>query len=148
MSVSSKLTKAQRENIIFKFLKTGEQDPLYEVQQTKYGKYFVKPKPIELEEEETKEPEPSEEQEEEQEEEEEEEEEEEPIKRRKAKLKRNSRAKQDAKRILEALTNIISSNNDDSSDEYYDRPRAPQLIEQPNIRNNQLSFRRNRLRFN
>ena len=144
--MTDKLTKAQREQIIFNHLK-GKEDPLYEVSQTKYGKYIVKPKQIQLEEETINEPEAEEEQEDE------------PINEpqqmkpthdkqqaRRERRKRNRRAKQDAKRILDALTNLINSNNgSDSSDD--DTPRAPQIIEQPNFNPQQLSFRRRRLAF-
>ena len=50
MSQSLKLTKSERERIIFNHLK-GIEDPIYEVSQTKYGKYLVRPKQIEVEEE-------------------------------------------------------------------------------------------------
>ena len=144
--MSDKLTKAQREQIIFNHLK-GKEDPLYEVSQTKYGKYIVKPKQIQLEEETINEPEQEEEQEDE------------PINEpqqmkptydrqqaRRERRKRSRRAKQDAKRILDALTNLINSNNgSDSSDD--DTPRAPQIIEQPNFGPTKLSFHRRRLAF-
>ena len=151
MSQSLKLSKSEREQIIFQFLK-GKPNPLYDVQETKYGKYIVKPKPIQVEEEEVNE-EPKELEEEELEK---------PIKpeqvkpiddkqnARRERRKRNRHAKQNAKRILDALTNLINSNNndgdDDSSDD--DRPRAPPIVEQPNIQPvQQLSFRRRRLAF-
>ena len=149
--MAEKLTKAERERIIFSFLK-GKPDPLYDVQETKYGKYIVKPKQIQIEEEEQHE-----------EPEEEEPEEEEPQMKprnvpppqvkasneaRRERRKRNRRAKQDAKRILDALTNLINGNNqDESSDELDERPRAPQLVEQPNFNPQQLNFRRRRLAF-
>ena len=138
MSQSVKLTKAQREQIIFNHLK-GVDDPQYEVTQTKYGKWIVKPKPIEIEEEEVKESEP-----------EEQEESVKPINNkqeaRRERRKRNRHAKQNAKRILDALTNLINSNNDsDSSDD--DRQRAPPLVEQPNFQSGPISFRRRRLAF-
>ena len=53
--MEAKLSKSQRQQIIFNYLK-GQPDPLYEVQETKYGKYIVRPKQIELEEEEEPEP--------------------------------------------------------------------------------------------
>ena len=153
--MTDKLTKAERERIIFDFLK-GKPNPLYEVSETKYGKYIVKPKVIQLEEEE---------QHETPEEPEEEEEEEPQVKQmnvpppsmkplidkaeaKRERRRRNRRAKQDAKRILDALTNLINA-NDESSDELDDETqRAPPLVEQPNIRPvQQLSFRRRRLAF-
>ena len=146
--MSDKLTKAQREQIIFNHLK-GKEDPLYEVSQTKYGKYIVKPKQIQLEEETINEPEAEEEQEDE------------PINEpqqmkptydkqqaRRERRKQNRRAKQDAKRILDALTNLINSNNgSDSSDDEQPEHQAPQLIEQPNFGPTKLSFHRRRLAF-
>ena len=142
--MAEKLTKAQREQIIFAHLK-GQDNPLYEVTQTKYGKYVVKAKPIEVEEEETiNEPE----------EEEEPKPNLEPVKpindrksARRERRKRNRHAKQNAKRILDALTNLINSNNDDESSDDEERPQAPQLIEQPNFNPQKLSFHRRRLAF-
>ena len=149
--MSDKLTKAEREKIIFDFLK-GKPNPLYEVSETKYGKYIVKQKHIEVEEEE-------------QHEEPEEEEEEHPqiniqppqmkppIDRnqaRRERRKRNRRAKQDAKKILDALTNLINGNNqnDSSDEEDEDRPRAPPLVEQPQFQPpQQITFKRRRLAF-
>lgn len=146
--MSDKLTKAEREKIIFDFLK-GKPNPLYEVSETKYGKYIVKQKHIEVEEEE-------------QHEEPEEEEEEvqpapqpqlvkPPIDRnqaRRERRKRNRRAKQDAKKILDALTNLINGNNqDESSDDDEDIPRAPPLVEQPQLQPQQITFKRRRLAF-
>ena len=148
--MSDKLTKAQREQIIFNHLK-GKEDPLYEVSQTKYGKYIVKPKQIQLEEETINEPEP-----------EEEEQEDEPINEpqqmkptydrqqaRRERRKRSRHAKQDAKRILDALTNLINSNNgsDSSDDEQPMEHQEPQIIEQPNFGPTKLSFHRRRLAF-
>ena len=140
----SKLTKSERERIIFNHLK-GIEDPLYEVTQTKYGKYVVKPKLIEVEEEEAiNEPE----------QEEETVNEPEPVKpindrqsARRERRKRNRHAKQNAKRILDALTNLINSNNDDESSDDEERPKPPQLIEQPNFNPQKLSFHRRRLAF-
>ena len=109
--MTDKLTRAQREKIIFQHLK-GIDDPLYEVLQTKHGKYIVRPKAIQLEEESineepevkpvakapVKQPEPK------------------PTNdkqdAKREKRRRNRRAKQDAKRILDALNNLISSNNE------------------------------------
>ena len=150
IQMTEKLKKSERERIIFQHLK-GIDDPLYEVSQTKYGKWIVKARSIEIEEEEVKEPEPEEEEPEEQ-----------LTKLQPVKLasdkqqakrerrKRNRHAKQNAKRILDALTNLINSNNngeddDDSSDD--DKPHAPQLIEQPNINPGPLIIRRRRLAF-
>ena len=137
------LKKSEREQIIFDYLK-GKENPLYEVSQTKYGKYLVKPKQIQIEEEEQKE---------------EPEQEEEPIKQlqpvkptydkqqaRRERRKRNRHAKQDAKRILDALTNLINSNNESSEDEEPEH-QAPTLIEQPNFGPTKLSFHRRRLAF-
>ena len=144
--MTDKLTKAQREQIIFSYLK-GKPNPLYDVQETKYGKYMVKPKQIEVEEEEVKEPEPEEEPEESINEPK-------PVKpindkqnARRERRKRNRRAKQDAKRILDALTNLINSSNpsDDSSDD--EQIKAPPLVEQPNFQPAQVSFKRRRLAF-
>lgn len=153
MSQSLKLKKSERERIIFEYLKTGKQDPLYEVSQTKYGKYLVRPKQIEVEEEEAANEEP-----EEQEEESIAESEPEPIKpkqspvydRQEAKRERRRRsrhAKQNAKRILDALTNLINSNNNDDSSDDDDTHQAPPLIEPPNFNPQRLSFRRRRLAF-
>ena len=133
--MAEKLTKSQREKIIFNHLK-GIEDPLYEVSQTKFGKWIVKAKPIEVEEEEVKESEPvkkpklrtsrksnnDEEIDESYSDDEsssDEEEEEEVIKHKYKSQKMNrKRAKQDAKRILDVLTNLINSNNgSDSSDD-------------------------------
>ena len=138
--MTDKLTKAQREQIIFSHLK-GEPDPRYTVEQTKYGKWIVKAKPVEIEEEEEAEPElprpqtPTPQPDSNQ--------------SRRERRKRNRRAKQDAKRILDALTNLINGNNNaDSSDEDDDeRPRAPPLVEQPQLQPQQISFRRRRLAF-
>ena len=113
--MTDKLTRAQREKIIFQHLK-GIDDPLYEVLQTKHGKYIVRPKAIQLEEEESMKESP----------------EVQPVAKtpvkpinekqeaKREKRKRNRRAKQDAKRILDALNNLISSNSvasDESNDE-------------------------------
>ena len=150
--MAEKLKKSEREQIVFNHLK-GIEDPRYTVEQTKYGKWIVKAKPLEIEEEEQHE--------------EPEEEEPEPQMKprnvpppqvkasndkseaRRERRKRNRRAKQDAKRILDALNNLINDNNqDESSDEPDDeRPRAPKLVEQPNFNPQQLNFRRRRLAF-
>lgn len=139
----SKLTKSEREQIIFDFLK-NKPNPLYEVSQTKYGKYIVKPKLIEVEEEE-------------QQEAEQQEEEPKPVKKpvydkaeaKRERRRRNRHAKQDAKRILSALTNLINSNNgsDESDDGQPIEQQAPRLIEQPNYGPTKLSFHRRRLAF-
>ena len=149
-----KLTKSEREKIIFNHLK-GIEDPLYEVSQTKYGKWIVKAKQIQLEEEEAvNEPEP--------------EVQEitsnnklQPIndkqQARREKRKRNRRAKQDAKRILDALNNLINSNNepDDESDDIINDQQqqfTPQVSDiNPSINYNpvpSLRYRRRVLRFN
>ena len=157
--MSEKLTKSQRENIIFKFLKTGEQDPLYEVQQTKFGKYFIKARPIEIEEEEEMNESEHEKQKlkpvktnsinnesnDEYDSDENSSSDEEELIRHKNKtnIMKRKRAKQDAKRILDALTNLINSN--ESSDD--ETPRAPPLVEPTNFNPQQLSFRRRRLAF-
>lgn len=140
--MTDKLTRGQREQIIFDFLK-GKENPLYEVSQTKYGKYIVKPKQIQIEEEEQNE-EP---------EEEEQINEPQPVKptydkqqAKRERRKRNRRAKQDAKKILDALTNLINSNYESSDDEQPDH-QAPTLIEQPNFGPTKLSFHRRRLAF-
>ena len=139
--MAEKLTKAQREQIIFAHLK-GQDNPLYEVTQTKYGKYVVKPKQIQVEEETINE---------EPEEEEEEEPKPQPVKQSYERRKRNRHAKQDAKRILDALTHLINSNDGDyeSSDESSDddRPRAPPLVDQPNVNPGPIIIRRKRLAF-
>ena len=144
-----KLTKSEREKMIFNHLK-GIEDPLYEVSQTKYGKWIVKAKPIEVEEEEVKESE-------QEPEEEEQEQIPQPIKKptydkaeaKRERRRKNRRAKQDAKRILNALTNLINSNNgsDSSDDEQPIEHQAPQLIDQPNFGPTKLSFHRRRLAF-
>lgn len=152
---SPKLTRRERERIIFDYLK-GKPDPLYEVHETNHGKYVVEPKQIQLEEE--SEPEPPQE----------------PVKQlkqdkpsrnqlKRERRKQNRRAKADAYRILEQLNKLLNVNdepNNDSSDEPasvgYDEAldeeqqyRAPRLIEQPNLNNQPgpLSFKRKRLRF-
>ena len=141
---SPKLTRRERERIIFDYLK-GKPDPLYEVHETNHGKYVVEQKQIQLEEEETKE---------------------EPIKQEKPsrnQLKRerrrqNRRAKADAYRILEQLNRLLNTNeepnNDSSDDDNEALPneqsyKAPTLINQPNLNPNPgpLTFRRKRLRF-
>ena len=139
---SPKLTRRERERIIFDYLK-GKPDPLYEVHETNHGKYVVEQKQIQLEEEETKE---------------------EPIKQEKPsrnQLKRerrrqNRRAKADAYRILEQLNRLLNTNEEPSNDSSDDETipeeqqyRAPQLIEQPNLNNQPgpLTFKRKRLRF-
>ena len=142
-----KLTKSEREKMIFNHLK-GIEDPLYDVSQTKYGKWIVKAKQIQLEEEEQPEQEP---------EEEEQEQIPQPIKKptydkaeaKRERRRKNRRAKQDAKRILNALTNLINSNNgsDSSDDEQQQAIRAPPLVEPNNYNPGPLTFRRNRLRF-
>ena len=139
-----KLTKSEREKIIFNHLK-GIEDPLYEVSQTKYGKWIVKAKQIQLEEEEQPEQET------------EDEEQPEPVKKpvydkaeaKRERRRKNRHAKQDAKRILDALTNLINSNNgsDSSDDEQQQAIRAPPLVEPNNYNPGPLTFRRNRLRF-
>lgn len=148
--MSEKLTRRERERIIFDYLK-GKPDPLYEVKETNHGKYVVQPKQIQIEEEE-------------------EETKEEPLKpvkqeqdykQNKQQLKRerrrqNRRAKQDAYRILEQLNRLLNTNDEEVSDEsssdeeQVSGPRAPPIIEQPNLNPNPnptLSFRRKRLRF-
>lgn len=137
--MSDKLTRAQRQQIIFNHLR-GKDDPAYEVIETNHGKYIVKPKQIELEEEEPNE-EPNEE----------------PkapkndrvTQAKRERRKRNRRAKQDAKRILDALTNLINSpGNDEDDDSSEGVQRAPPLIEPSNFNPQpQLSFRRRRLAF-
>ena len=163
MDDSSKLTRAQRQQIIFKFLK-GTPDPLYDVIETKHGKYIVKPKPIEVEEEEAVHEEQVETQEEESSDESEDYELPPPPPPRKKASKHlaskqankqtpNKRTKQDARRILNALTSIINSSDysdsdsDDDEDESYSNQRAPPIIEPNNFNPQQLSFRRRRLVF-
>lgn len=136
MDKSSKLTKSQRQQIIFNYLK-GKEDPLYEVQETKYGKYIVKPKQLveEEEEEEKAEEEVSDDEPPPQ-----------PVKQSKQ-VKHNQRVKQNAKRILDALTTIIDeSDSSSSSDDDYQQ-QAPPLVEPNNFHPQQLSFRRRRLAF-
>lgn len=144
--MTDKLTRAQREQIIFNHLR-GKDDPLYEVQETKYGKFIVKPKQIQIEEEEEainevkqEKPKQSNSQQDK------------PVidkaEARRERRKRNRRAKQDAKRILDALTNLINSNNgSDSSDDEQPLVQAPQLIEPTNFNPTNLSYRRRRLAF-
>ena len=141
----AKLTRRERERIIFDYLK-GKPDPLYTVEETCHGKYVVKQKQIQIEEEES-------------DDEPEEEPKAKPVeqpKQSKQQLKRerrkaNRRAKADAYKILEQLNRLINASNnqpleeEDESDD--DRPRAPQIIEQPNFNNQKLSFKRKRLRF-
>ena len=120
--MSNKLTRSERERIVFNHIK-GIDDPLYDVQETKYGKWLVKPKQIQIEEEEEhQEPEPvsqikptNDKQE-----------------AKRERRRRNRRAKQDAKRILDALTNLISSNNDDdeSIDDQQQQPQPHVMFEQ------------------
>ena len=147
--MTDKLTRSQREQIIFNHIK-GIDDPLYEVSQTKYGKWLVKPKKIQLEEEETvNESEPEEERDESLNNEPQ------PVKptydkqqAKRERRRRNRHAKQDAKRILDALTNLINSNNNESSDdEQMEEYRAPPLVEPNNFNPTNLSYRRRRLAF-
>lgn len=141
MDQSAKLTKSQHQQIIFNYLK-GKQDPLYDVSETKYGKYIVKPKQLVEEEEEEAKVETHSEEEESTQSSSDDEPQIEPVKQRKQ-VKRNQRVKQDAKRILDALTSII--NETDSSDDDYQQ--APPLVEPNNFHPQQLSFRRRRLAF-
>ena len=138
----AKLSKSQRQQIIFNYLK-GKPDPLYEVQETKYGKYIVRPKQIEIEEEE-EEPEQTPEEIKPERPETPGPESMDKSQARRERRKRNRRAKQDAKRILDALTNLINSNNG-SDDEEIEERRPPPLVEQPNFHPQQLSFKRRRL---
>ena len=116
MDMSDKLTRSQRQQIIFNHLK-GKDDPLYEVIETNNGKYIVRPKQFELEEETINEPTH------------EEDEEEEPIDEpppkpaARPKTDRHKRTKQEARRILDALTNLIKDSSDEYSDD--DVARAP-----------------------
>ena len=140
MDMSDKLTRAQRQQIIFNHLK-GKDDPLYEVIETNNGKYIVRPKQFELEEETINEP-----QHEEVEEEEEETINEPPPKPvARPKTDRHKRTKQEARRILDALTNLIKDSSDEYSDD--DVVRAPPLVEPNNFNPQQLSFRRRKLAF-
>ena len=141
MDDSSKLTRAQRQQIIFKHLK-GTPDPLYDVVETKHGKYIVKPKQIEVEEEMVNE-EPEETISEESNEEEEE------VRQVKPSKQANKhRTKQDARRLLDALTSLINSSESSDEDEDYQSQRAPPIIEPNNYNPRpQLSFRRRRLIF-
>ena len=137
--MTDKLTRAQREQIIFAHLK-GKDDPLYEVIETKHGKYIVKPKQIELEEEETNNEESNSESEDDYT----------PPPRKNEKTNKQSskhRTKQDAKRLLDALTSLI--NTDDSSYESssYDYQQAPPLVEPNNYKPTNLSFKRRKLVF-
>ena len=149
--MTEKLTRREREHIIFQFLK-GKPDPLYDVEETCHGKYVVKPKQIQVEEEEEEEvkevelvkqtkpadePKPTKQQ----------------LKRERR--KQNRRAKQDAYRILEQLNRLINANqgidgssDDELIDEQQDYRAAP-LIEQPNLNPNPkpITFKRKRLRF-
>ena len=139
MDMSDKLTRSQRQQIIFNHLK-GKDDPLYEVIETNNGKYIVRPKQFELEEETINEP-----QHEEVEEEEEETINEPPPKPvARPKTDRHKRTKQEARRILDALTNLIKDSSDDEDD---DVARAPPLVEPNNFNPQQLSFRRRKLAF-
>ena len=150
--MTDKLTRREREKIIFDFLK-GKPNPAYDVQETCHGKYVVKPKQIQIEEEEEEEP-PKE-----------------PVKQvkqeqpprpsrnqmRREQRKRNRRAKADAYRILEQLNKLLSVNEqqpiDESSDEeaqpVEQQYRAPTLIEAPNLnpQPGPITFKRKRLRF-
>ena len=158
MDDSAKLTRGQRQQVIFKFLK-GEPDPLYDVIETKHGKYIVRPKRLELEEEEAPEPEPeaasrlyS------QSEEPEQEEEQEPEPEltythtpKKTPKQPKQRTNLDARRILSAIAKVLSSSDDDS-DSYDENANdtsqhAPPLVERNNFNPVQLSFKRRTLRF-
>ena len=143
MSSEPKLTRRERERIIFEYLK-GQPNPLYDVKETSNGKYVVTQKKIEIEEEERPEPAPEPKLSKQQ------------IKRERR--KQNRRAKADAYRILEQLNRLLNANDEEpigvitSDDEEpadvgYDQPKAPQLVDQPQFQNQQLSFRRKRLRF-
>ena len=148
MDDSSKLTRAQRQQIIFKFLK-GTPDPLYDVIETKHGKYIVKPKQIEVEEEESVHEEQADTQEEESSDESSESIPPPPPPRKQTYYKRTSskRTKQDARRILDALTSLINSSDYSDDDESYSNQRAPPMIEPNNFNPQQLSFHRRRLVF-
>ena len=58
MSSEPKLTRRERERIIFEYLK-GQPNPLYDVKETSNGKYVVSQKKIEIEEEDRPEPAPT-----------------------------------------------------------------------------------------
>ena len=141
--MTDKLTRRERERIIFDYLK-GKPNSLYDVEETCHGKYVVKPKQIQIEEEEeeeapkepvkqVEEPKPTKQQ----------------LKRERR--KQNRRAKQDAYRILEQLNRLLNVSNEepDSDDEPTNEQayRAAPLVEQPNFNNQKLSFKRKRLRF-
>ena len=133
--MTDKLTRAQREQIIFAHLK-GKDDPLYEVIETKHGKYIVKPKQIELEEEETNNEESNNESEDE-------------YLQASVPASQSSkhRTKQDAKRLLDALTSLINTDDssyESSSDDYQ---QAPPLVEPNNYKPTNLSFKRRKLVF-
>ena len=134
MEDTNKLTRSQRQTIIFNHLK-GIEDPSYQVIETKHGRYIVKPKVIELEEEETiNEPPPIKEEETINE-----------VQQVKPKDFKRKRAKQDAKRILDALTSIINDSSDEEPENDYQR--APPIIEPNNFNPSKLSFHRRRLAF-
>ena len=137
--MTDKLTRAQREQIIFAHLR-GKDDPLYEVIETKHGKYIVKPKQIELEEESNNEETNNEESNNESEDEYL------PPPRKNEKTNKH-RTKQDAKRLLDALTSLI--NTDDSSYESSDDDyqQAPPLVEPNNYKPTNLNFKRRKLVF-
>ena len=147
--MTDKLTRRERERIIFDFLK-GKPNPLYDVEETCHGKYVVKQKQIQIEEEESEAeqkqpPKPVEQ-----------------SKPSKQQLKRerrraNRRAKADAYKILEQLNRLINASNNQPLDEEEESDemttndqayRAAPLVEQPNLNSNpKLSFKRKRLRF-
>jgi len=154
--MAEKLKRSERERIIFNHLK-GIEDPLYTVEQTVHGKWLVKARPIQVEEEEEHEPEPKPEDNDSSSESSTDEpqptvraspEKRSFIDSKHEKRKQRSRAKQDAKRILDALTHIINSPEGESSDEDEGyTPRAPPLVEQNNYKPAQVSFKRRRLAF-
>lgn len=137
--MTDKLKKSERERIVFNHLK-GIDDPAYEVIETKHGKYIVRPKQIQLEEEEAVEEESKSEPEEVPPP---------PVVKQTKQVKR--RTKQDAKRILDALTHLIEERSDDDEDDEDDEAddtlQAPPLVEPNNYNPTNLSFKRRRLAF-
>ena len=145
--MTEKLTRRERERIIFDYLK-GKPDPLYTVEETCHGKYVVKQKQIQIEEEESEAepeqpPKPTDKQSKQQ--------------LNRERRRANRRAKADAYKILEQLNRLINASNNqapDDEEESDDIPtndqafRAAPLVEQPNLNPNpKLSFKRKRLRF-
>lgn len=131
--MSNKLSRAQREKLIFDHLK-GLPTPGYDVTECSNGKYLVKPIRIEVEEEE--EDEENEDNDDTTNEDSESSSEEHIMHRSPT---RRSLRKQNARELLEQLSQILSDDDDDDIDMTYVQP-PPRI-------NSNVSWHRRRLRF-